>query len=227
MKVVVLGLLAAGLVAAPPTAERPVLLGRSWQGRPIRAFEVGNPSGTRVLVVGCIHGNETAGIAVADALEHQAPRDLDLWIVPDLNPDGVAANTRQNAHGVDLNRNFPFRWRPMSGVYASGPRPLSERETRIIHRLILRLRPRVTIWFHQHLDMVWASGGRRRIEKAFARVSGLPYHPMPQLAGSSVTWQNNTLRGSTAFAAELPAGQPDAVEIARYVRAVLAAARTR
>jgi protein MpaA len=227
MKVVALGLLlAAGLVTASAAGARSVLLGRSWQGRPIRAFEVGNPSGTRVLVVGCIHGNETAGIAVADALERLAPRDLDLWIVPDLNPDGVAAGTRQNAHGVDLNRNFPVRWRPMSGVYASGPRPLSERETRIIHRLILRLRPHVTIWFHQHLDMVWASGGRRRIEKAFARVSGLPYHPMPQLAGSSVTWQNNTLRGSTAFAAELPAGQPDAAEIARYVRAVLAAART-
>ena len=65
----------------------------------------------------------------------------------------------------------------------------------------------MTIWFHQHLDMVWASGGDRRIEKAFARVSGLPYHPMPQLAGSAVTWQNNTLKGTTAFAAELPPGR--------------------
>jgi succinylglutamate desuccinylase len=41
------------------------MLGRSWQGRPIQAVEVGDPSRTRVLVVGCIHGNETAGIAVA------------------------------------------------------------------------------------------------------------------------------------------------------------------
>ena len=127
-----------------------------------------------MLVVGCIHGNETAGIAIARALERVAPHDLDLWIVPDLNPDGVAAGTRQNAHGVDLNRNFPWRWRPMSGVYESGPQPLSEREARIAHALILRLHPHLTIWFHQHLDMVWASGGDRRIEKVFARVSGLP-----------------------------------------------------
>jgi protein MpaA len=207
-------------------SARTVLLGRSVQGRPIRAVEVGNPSGTRVLVVGCIHGNETAGIEVADALERLAPRDLDLWIVPDLNPDGVAAGTRQNAHGVDLNRNFPWRWRPMTGVYESGTRPLSEREARIAHALILRLRPHLTVWFHQHLDLVWASGGRRAIEKAFARVSGLPYHPMPQLAGSAISWQNNTLHGTTAFAAELPAGRPRPGDVARYVRAVLAAART-
>lgn len=114
----------------------------------------------------------------------------------------------------------------MSGVYASGPRPLSEREARIAHALILRLHPRLTIWFHQHLDLVWASGGDRRVEKTFARVSGLPYHPMPQLAGSAVSWQNNTLRGTTAFVAELPAGKADTAAVDRDVRAVLAAART-
>ena len=114
----------------------------------------------------------------------------------------------------------------MEGVYASGPTPLSEREARIAYTLILHVHPHVTIWFHQHLDLVWASGGDRRIEKEFAHVSGLPYHPMPQLAGSAVTWQNDTLHGSTAFAAELPAGRPAPAAVTRYVRAVLAAART-
>jgi protein MpaA len=204
-----------------------VLLGHSWQGRPIAAVEVGNPHGIRVLVVGEIHGDETGGLPIAAALEKLHPSDLDLWIVPELNPDGVALGTRKNAHGVDLNRNFPWRWRPMGGVYESGPRPLSEREARIAHALIVRLRPHVTIWFHQHLDMVWASGGDRRIEKAFARLSGLPYHPMPQLAGSAVSWQNNPLKGTTAFAAELPEGTPDAAAVRRYVHAVLTAARTR
>jgi protein MpaA len=218
-------LLAAALLLAAAASGRTLLLGRSWQGRPIRAVEVGNPSGTPVLVVGCIHGNETAGIAIARALERLAPLRLDLWIVPDLNPDGVAAGTRKNAHGVDLNRNFPWHWRPLGGVYESGPRPLSEREARIAHALILRLHPQLTVWFHQHLDMVWASGGDRRVEKVFARVSGLPYRPMPQLDGSAVAWQNNTLRGTTAFAAELPAGEPNPVQVARYARAVLAAAR--
>ncbi|MGD0714659.1 MAG: hypothetical protein ABSB24_10805 [Gaiellaceae bacterium] len=74
------------------------------------------------------------------------------------------------------------------------------------------------------MDLVWASGSGRRIEKVFARVSGLPYHPMPQLAGSTISWQSNTLTGTTAFAAELPAGQPSPAAVARYVSAVLAAA---
>lgn len=215
-----------GLAAGATASARTVMLGRSADGRPIDATEVGNPHGTRVVVFGCIHGNETAGIAVARALERVAPRDLDLWVVPDLNPDGVAAGTRQNGRGVDLNRNFPWRWRPMSGVYASGPRPFSEREARIARTLILRLRPHVTIWFHQHLDLVWASGGNRRIEKTFARVSGLPYHPLPPLAGTAVSWQNHTLHGTTAFAAELPAGEPTPAQTRRYVRATLAAGRT-
>ncbi len=219
--------LLAVVVVATPASGRTVLLGRSWQGRPIAAVEVGNRSGRRVLVVGCIHGNEPGGIPIARVLERLSPRDLDLWIVPDLNPDGVAADTRQNAHGVDLNRNFPWRWRPLFGVYDSGPHPLSEREARIAHALILRLHPHLTIWFHQHLDLVWASGGDRRIERVFARVSGLAYRPLPQLDGSAISWQNNTLRGTTAFAAELPAGQPGKAAVARYVRAVLAAARVR
>ena len=199
-----------------------VILGRSSDGQPIRAFEVGDPSGTRVLVVGCIHGNEPAGIATAERLEHSSPRGVDLWIIPVLNPDGRVANTRGNADGVDLNRNFPWHWRHMSGFYESGPHPLSEPEARIAYRLILRLRPHIPIWFHQHLDLVWASGGNRRVERRFARLSGLPYRALPPLAGSAISWQNHSLAGTTAFAAELPAGEPSHSTTARYAHAVLA-----
>ena len=204
---------------------RVITLGRSRDGRPIRAIEVGDPAGTRVLVVGCIHGNEPAGIAIAQRLARSSPRGVDLWIIPVLNPDGRAADTRGNAHGIDLNRNFPWRWRPLSGVYASGPRPLSEPEARIAYQLILRLRPHISIWFHQHLDLIWASGGNRRIEHRFAQLSGLPYHAMPPLAGSAISWQNHKLPRTTAFAAELPAGQPDPATIDRYARAVLGIAQ--
>ena len=220
------GVLAAACVLVGPASTGVVLLGHSSQGRSIRAVEVGDPSGTPVLVVGCIHGDEPGGIAIARALERLSPHGLDLWIVPVLNPDGLAAGTRGNAHGVDLNRNFPARWRRLGGGYNSGPRPLSERETRIARSLILRVRPRVTIWFHQPLNMVWASGGNRRIERVFALASGLPYRRRPQLPGSAITWQNAVLPGTTAFAAELPPGKPTPAAVARYARAVIAAGRS-
>ena len=120
-----------------------LVLGRSQEGRPIVAVRAGDPSGRRVLVVGCIHGTECAGIAVARALEHVRAR-VDLWIVPDLNPDGYVAGTRQNGRGVDLNANWSSGWRGGGhpwDTYYPGPRPYSERETRIARNLILRLRP--------------------------------------------------------------------------------------
>jgi murein peptide amidase A len=217
-------LFAASLVvAATAGGGRPATtLGRSVEGRAISAIRVGNPDAPAVLVVGCIHGNESAGIAVARRLAQLSPHNVDLWIVPDLNPDGVAADTRGNAHGVDLNRNFPYRWRRLHGVYESRPRPLSEPEARMAYRLILRIHPTVTVWFHQHLDLVWASGGRAPVERRFARISGLPYHRLPALAGSAIDWQNHRLTGTTAFAAELPAGPASGAAIARYARAVLA-----
>lgn len=70
----------------------------------------GDSQATPMLIVGCIHGDECAGIAVARALE-RAHVHADLWIVPDLNPDGHARDTRQDGGGVDLNANWSSQWR--------------------------------------------------------------------------------------------------------------------
>jgi len=213
----------AGAAAVDPTARRSVVLGRSVDGRPIVAIETGDFDASRhALVVGCIHGNEPAGIAIADALARDLPpHELDLWIVPVLNPDGVAADTRGNAHGVDLNRNFPYRWRPLGGVYDSGAHPLSEPESRIARRLITRLDPQVSIWFHQHLDVVDESGGDVAVERRFASLSGLRLARLPREPGSVVAWQDHRAPKSTAFVVELPAGALPAASVTRFARAVL------
>jgi protein MpaA len=199
-----------------------ILLGRSVDGRPIVAVEVGNPASPRkVLVVGVVHGNEPAGIAIADlVISRPALAGVDLWVVPSFNPDGVAEGTRGNAHGVDLNRNFPWRWRPLSGVYYSGAHPLSEPESRIAYRLLVRLRPAVSIWFHQHLDVVDESGGSVSVERRFAALAGLGVARLTREPGSIVTWENEHVRGGTAFVVELPAGSLRPAATERLVRAI-------
>lgn len=202
-----------------------VTLGRSVRGRPIRAIVLGDPNAARpLLVVGCIHGNETAGIAVADRLAGgPPPRGSAIWIIRDLNPDGVAAGTRQNAHHVDLNRNFPFGWRPLGhpgDQQYAGPRALSEPESRLARTLILRLRPRLTIWFHQPQAVTDRSGGDARIEARFAALSRLPLTRLPRYPGSVATWENQQPWAGTAFVDELPPGRPTQSAAARYADAV-------
>ena len=224
--VVVLAVLACvGATSAPGASDRRVILiGRSSEGRPIEAIEVGDSTARlKLLVVGCIHGNEQVGIAIARRLEQIAPPPgIDLWIVPVLNPDGVAADTRQNADGVDLNRNFPWRWRDLEGIYDSGSRPLSEPEARVAARLILHVRPTISIWYHQHLDLVDESGGSLAIERRYARLVGLPLQRLVREPGSVVNWENHVLPRATAFVVELPAGRLSRAATERHARAVLA-----
>ena len=52
--------------SADPVGRRSMTIGHSVDGRPITAVETGDlDSPDRLLVVGCIHGNECAGAAIA------------------------------------------------------------------------------------------------------------------------------------------------------------------
>ena len=203
-----------------------VQLGTSSRGRRIDAVHVGTGSRADLLVVGCIHGNEPAGIAVTKELRQRlAGGPLDVWLVDDLNPDGHAARTRVDARGVDLNRNFPWRWRRLfrhGDPQYGGPRPLSEPESRAAERLILRVRPRISIWFHQPLGLVDESGGSEGLERRFSRLSGLPLRRLIRYPGSAVGWEDHVLHGSTAFVVELPPGRLSPRAAARLARAVAA-----
>jgi hypothetical protein len=110
-------------------------VGRSAGGRPIRVKQVGNPTlPGRVLVFGCIHGDECAARGIEPESNGCPDPDSSLFIVPNLDPDGRAAGTRLNGRDVDLNRNFAAAWRPIGqrgDLQYSGPRPFSEPETRL------------------------------------------------------------------------------------------------
>lgn len=222
-------------VSAPAPAAAGVRriekIGRSVQGRAITAVRVGSPRAPhKVLVVGEIHGSEVAGRAVTRRLRRaRPPRGTELWLIDDLNPDGAAVRRRQNARGVDLNRNFSVGWRGGGrafDTYFPGPAPFSEPESRAVRNLTLRIRPRVTVWYHQQLRLVTkCTGGDVRLEALYARRSGLPHRRLAPLPGTATKWQNRTVRGSTAFVVELPAGRLSTRSTRRHAAALISVAR--
>lgn len=212
------------------SAAKRVRIGRSIEGRPLRAFGFGNLSSRRrILVVGCIHGDECAGKRILRRLRSMTPPDdLALWVIWSLNPDGARASTRQNARGVDLNRNFGYKWRPIGepgDTYYSGARKWSEPETRAARRFIRNRRPDLTIWYHQALALVVRTGPHRRVKARYARLAGLPLVRLAPLPGTAPRWQNHRFPGHASFVVELPAGRLSARSARRHARAVLAVGR--
>ncbi|HET7119786.1 MAG TPA: M14 family zinc carboxypeptidase [Solirubrobacterales bacterium] len=220
---VALTALCAASGPSPAAAAERSVIGHSVQGRPIVALVSGAADAPlKVLVFGDIHGDETAGMRVVRRLLAMAvPPRARLLVVPTINPDGVAAGTRGNAHGVDLNRNFPYRWQPLGGGEYSGPRPLSEPESRAAERLILSFRPDLTIWFHQPFGLVDRPVGNPFAARLYADLSGLPLVRLRRYPGSATRWQGHRLPRSTAFVVELPALVSDAL-----ARRAAAAVRT-
>jgi protein MpaA len=194
-------------------AEAPPPIGHSVVGRAIVATRVGDPSApVRVLVVGDVHGNEPAGEAIVARLKRAKPDGVVLYLVRTGNPDGRAANTRQNARGVDLNRNFPWRWRPGArGTYYPGSKAGSEPETRALMRLVGRVRPQLAIYYHQHMGItVRARGADPAVQREYARRTGLPLRSLPAYRGTAVGWENHLVHDGSAFVVELRAGRANA-----------------
>jgi hypothetical protein len=97
----------------------------------------------RVLLFAQQHGNEVSGKEALLLLIHDIALDnkpqwlenMELWIIPQLNPDGGDRNERRNAKGIDLNRDHVV---------------LQASETRAIHDLFHRINPHVTVDIHEY-----------------------------------------------------------------------------
>ena len=117
---------------------------RSTEGRKILLVRL-NRGGTkarfRVLYYAQQHGDEVAGkdallTLVRDIAAHPAllPEDVDLYLLPMLNPDGAEAHRRFNGAGADLNRDHLL---------------LAQPETRALHRVARRIRPHLAVDSHE------------------------------------------------------------------------------
>jgi murein peptide amidase A len=219
--------------AATATASlRDIVVGHSAHGRPIRMLQLGDPGlGANVLVFGCVHGDECAARGLRPLSNGCPDPHSNVFVVPNLNPDGFAAGTRVNGRGVDLNRNFAAGWRPIGSpgdLEYSGSRPFSEPESRLAARLVRRLRPSVTIWFHQHTGLhplVRAWGQSAPAGRRFARLARIPFHLLPWPDGTAPNWQNHRFRGAAAFVVELPRGALRRGLGSRLERAIVEIAR--
>jgi predicted deacylase len=176
------------------------VIGRTVRDRPIRAFHLGEPGKRTVVLIATMHGNEQAPRQILGTLRDGRPvHGIDLWVLPVYNPDGLAADTRKNAHGVDLNRNFPYRWADLDGTYESGPGPASEPETRAVMRFLKRVRPRWVLSFHQPLHAVDTDTKDKAFSRRVARHLDLPRKALTcggVCHGTMTGWFNHRFRGT-------------------------------
>ncbi len=171
-----------------------------------------------------IHGDERAGLGVVGRIPEAELDGVRLWVIPSLNPDGSRSRSRGNSRGVDLNRNFPFRWRggvPKSSGYYPGPSPASEPETRAAMGFLERIRPEVSVWYHQPWGAVLACGGAPEAAARYAELAGMRTSCRGLgLRGTAISWQNEVIGGGQAFVVEFPeAGAPQRIA-RRHARAL-------
>jgi predicted deacylase len=210
--------LAAGLLGVPSVADarparaerRPAVLetkviGKSVDGRKIRAFHLGQRQAEfgedipSVVLISTMHGNERATQQILASLRDGAPVwQLDVWVVPVYNPDGLARNTRRNAHGVDLNRNYPYDWVDLDGSYESGPKPASEPETKAMMAFLREIDPDYVLSFHQPLNGVDINVERPAFARKVAQHLNLPTTNLNcggTCHGTMTQWFNHTFKG--------------------------------
>jgi len=136
-------------------------------GRDMWSFSLGDEANPTLYVGASIHGweweNAYGVLRLAEVLAEEPNVEgldtsrLHFKLMPIQNPWGHEHFTRQNARGVDLNRNFDCAWEDLPQMQDvptpwdynyHGARPASERETQIIQGIIDRHRPVCAIDFH-------------------------------------------------------------------------------
>jgi hypothetical protein len=168
------------------------------EGRPIVAHRIGEGA-VKVVLIGDIHGAFEANthLLVQSLLAHfrdhpdEVPSDVSLWLIPSMNPDGLATDHRWNANDVDLNRNADTDldgcagndWSPDTigheGIHpgAGGSYPFSELETRAVRDFLGDAW--VAVFYHSAADAIFVDACQRhaptgRLAKVLSESTGYP-----------------------------------------------------
>jgi hypothetical protein len=225
----------------PEIVGEPIVIGRSWEQRPIWAIKISDHPALderepAVLYDALHHAREPMGMeSLLYAMHELASRyafdpeiqqlvdTRELWFVPVVNPDGYVfggiggmwrKNRRPNADGsfgVDLNRNYSYRWgvddvgsspQPSSPTYR-GPGAFSEPESRAMRDFSRTRQFAAGMTLHAFADInllptaFGSAAGGRELYESLARdleaLTGYP-HGQPQEIlypsnGRSQDWQ--------------------------------------
>ncbi len=159
------------------------VLGTSCEGRDIVSIEIGDGDRTAVFAA-AFHGLEYLTAPALMNFAHKFSdmihyhKQLKLYVVPMVNPDGVEIALhginpqlkyhrdiinnvgiiefcrvwQANAAGVDINHNFNANWQQVTSVPSptkfGGEYPESEPETRAVASLLRKVQPELFIAFH-------------------------------------------------------------------------------
>jgi protein MpaA len=220
-----------GPSVTPMTVRPPnvTVIGYSAEKRPLEVYKFGSGPVHKLIVAGIHGGYEWNTIALAEELiaylnDHpeRVPQDVTLYILHDLNPDGLARGKsidgRANANNVDLNHNWPYHWTAdwprekcsQEGVFSGGSGPGSEPEVQALINFIAQTRPAALISYHSAALGIFP-GGRPdfppsiKLAEAVAAVSNYPYPPINtgcDYTGNLTDWAAN-VRGIPSLDIEL------------------------
>ncbi len=163
-----------------------VTLGKSVEGRPIRATIHGHRHKPTLLVLGGFHGDEPKSVSLAHQLideikSHATAGQSCCWVVvPLVNPDGYQRRRRRNANKIDINRNFPTKnWQTLSrrSRMYGGDEPGSEPETMAVIKAVTRFRPQRIVTIHSigaGRECNNYDGPAKRLAKLMSRRNGYP-----------------------------------------------------
>jgi len=176
------------------------IVGKSVQNRPIICLELGEGSDVS-LIMATIHGDEAVGTPLVRSLSWHLRRHPELLagrkvvLMAVANPDGMVNNTRYNAKGVDLNRNFEAANR--INTKQTGLLPLSEPEARTIKQLIQKYKPDRIVSIHQRSHnnpaCIDYDGPASMLAKQMANYCELPINRLGAEPGSLGSYAGVTL----------------------------------
>ena len=227
------------------------VIGYSVEGRPIAAYRIG-AGPLKVVLVGDIHGGFEANthvlaqqfLAHFQAYPGEVPARVSLWIIPTMNPDGLAAGTRWNAHDVDLNRNADTDLDGCAGndwstdtVGLEGPHPgaggaypFSEPEARAVRDFVADAW--IAVFYHSADEAIYGDTCQRHLPttRLATILSGATGYPVPPEGWSSypITGEfGDYLAGEGVASITVELSDHDAPELERNlagVKAILASA---